>query len=72
MSKALQIEEPCRAARAVISKAVIVFGDADKGRRWLASDNLNLVTSPSSLLASRDGRRRVYEELLRINYCNFT
>jgi uncharacterized protein (DUF2384 family) len=59
------------AFRAVVRRAELVFGDASKAHRWLSTHSPILAEVPLSLMASKHGRRLVYEELLRVEFGYF-
>lgn len=60
-----------RAELAIVCKAEQIFGDTRKARRWLSSRSLPLEGVPLHLIGSREGRRRVYDELVRIEFNDF-
>ncbi|WP_425494032.1 antitoxin Xre/MbcA/ParS toxin-binding domain-containing protein [Lysobacter soli] len=61
----------CRGTRMIERMTVEVFGNREKAARWLATWNAVLEGAPSALAATRDGRRQVYEELIRIYHGDF-
>lgn len=61
-----------RGARAIARKAENVLGSAPKAWRWLAAPNAILGESPLILVGSRLGRRLVYDELVRIDWSDFS
>jgi putative toxin-antitoxin system antitoxin component (TIGR02293 family) len=55
----------------VAGEAERIFGDTEKSRRWLASQNALLGATPLSLLATDAGSRDVEAELMRIDWGDF-
>lgn len=60
-----------RAELVILRKAEQVFANTRKARRWLSASNLLLDGVPLLLIGSREGRRRVYDELVRIEFNDF-
>lgn len=56
----------------VAERAEKVFGDADKARRWLSTTHSLLGARPLALLATDAGARAVEDELIRIDFGDFT
>lgn len=61
-----------RGLRAIARKAEYVFGEWPKAWRWLTSPNARFGGTPWALTSSKRGRRLVYDELVRIDWSDFT
>jgi putative toxin-antitoxin system antitoxin component (TIGR02293 family) len=55
----------------VAKEAERVFGNSEKSKRWLSTENRILGAKPLDLLATDAGSRDVENELVRINYGDF-